>query len=222
MSSTCEARAPARHHADLLLLEALPPSEEPQPRSAQFRIRRYIPVRGEIRILKNALTGALALRNVCLYVQWAWRRVRGGCERTHLDQQHCTALVPSCENWVDQFDNWQSQHIANPCQTDHKCDRSGLPACQLAFWSTSSQLGPLRPNHASSELAPACLANRPSCTVEAACCLDRAAWLSVVAANMRSWPVLTQPRGPTGRRPKGALNSAQTGESAAEVCNYSR
>jgi hypothetical protein len=38
----------------------------------------------------------------------------------------------------------------------------------------------------------------------------------VVAANMRSWPVLTQPRGPTGRRPKGALNSAQTGESAAE------
>ena len=67
MSSTCEARAPARHHADLLLLEALPPSEEPQPRSAQFRIhvRRYIPVRGEIRILKNALTGALALRNVC-------------------------------------------------------------------------------------------------------------------------------------------------------------
>ena len=95
MSSTCEARAPARHHADLLLLEALPPSEEPQPRSAQFRIRRYIPVRGEIRILKNALTGALALRNVCLYVQWAWRRVRGGCERTHLDQQHYTALVPS-------------------------------------------------------------------------------------------------------------------------------
>ena len=98
----------------------------------------------------------------------------------------------------------------------------GLPACQLAFWSTSSQLGPLRPNHASSELAPACLANRPSCTVEAACCLDRAAWLSVVAANMRSWPVLTQPRGPTGRRPKDALNSAQTGESAADVCNYSR
>ena len=136
MSSTCEARAPARHHADLLL-EALPPSEEPQSRSAKFR-RRYIPVRGEIRILKNALTGALALRNVCLYVQWAWRRVRGGCERTRLDQQHCTALVPSCENWVDQFDNWQSQHIANPCQTDHKCDRSGLPACQLAFWSTSS------------------------------------------------------------------------------------
>ena len=147
MSSTCEARAPARHHADLLLLEALPPSEEPQPRSAQFRIRRYIPVRGEIRILKNALTGALALRNVCLYVQWAWRRVRGGCERTHLDQQHCTALVPSCENWVDQFDNWQSQHIANPCQTDHKCDRSqrpaGLPACilehQLSARSTAAK-----------------------------------------------------------------------------------
>ena len=110
MSSTCEARAPARHHADLLLLEALPPSEEPQPRSAQFRIRRYIPVRGEIRILKNALTGALALRNVCLYVQWAWRRVRGGCERTHLDQQHRAALVPSCQNWVNQFERKPSQN----------------------------------------------------------------------------------------------------------------
>ena len=63
----------------------------------------------------------------------------------------------------------------------------------------------MRPSHALTELAPACLADGPSCTVEAACCLDRAAWPSVLAANMRPLSCATASKpdqGLQGRQPK--------------------